>query len=252
MACSKLSARIAASESSSWAAVSEFKSASALLERPSFSVCCAARSCSLSWISRRTASIRSFVSSSFRSTARICSLKTLICPSLFPESRSVSFNSCCLAAVAASSFRISSSSRSYSAKSASDSVLEPFMSPETVSRRSSSSICCLEIASISCRNRFASRHLNSSRRRKYSFAAAACFSKGPTCFSSSLKISFTRTRFCSSSSSFFSASAFRRLNFTIPAASSKSSLRSSGRPLKILSIWPWPIMEYPSFPIPVS
>ena len=34
-----------------------------------------------------------------------------------------------------------------------------------------------------------------------------------------------------------------RLNFTIPAASSKSSLRSSGLPLRILSIWPWPMME---------
>ena len=42
------------------------------------------------------------------------------------------------------------------------------------------------------------------------------------------------------------------LNLTIPAASSKSSRLSSGLPLKILSICPCPIIEYPSFPIPVS
>ena len=44
-------------------------------------------------------------------------------------------------------------------------------------------------------------------------------------------------------SSFVWAAAFLRLNFTIPAASSNSSRRSSGLPLKILSIWPCPIME---------
>ena len=36
---------------------------------------------------------------------------------------------------------------------------------------------------------------------------------------------------------------FLRLNFTIPAASSKSSRLSSGLPLKILSICPCPIIE---------
>ena len=52
--------------------------------------------------------------------------------------------------------------------------------------------------------------------------------------------------------SFFSASSFLFLNLTIPAASSKSALRSSGLPLKIASILPCPIREYPSLPIPVS
>ena len=37
--------------------------------------------------------------------------------------------------------------------------------------------------------------------------------------------------------------AFLLLNLTIPAASSNSSRRSSGLPLKILSIWPCPMME---------
>ena len=42
--------------------------------------------------------------------------------------------------------------------------------------------------------------------------------------------------FACSLSSFFFAAALRRLNFTIPAVSSNSSRRSSGLPLKILSI----------------
>ena len=56
-------------------------------------------------------------------------------------------------------------------------------------------------------------------------------------------VAITRTRFSRSFSSFFCAVALRFLNFTIPAASSKSSLRSSGLPLKIRSIWPCPMME---------
>ena len=93
---------------------------------------------------------------------------------------------------------------------------------------------------------------NCSFNARNSFAFLDCCSKGPTCFSSSDKISFTLTRFCLSASRFFSAAAFLFLNFTIPAASSNNSLLSSGLPLRILSICPWPIIEYPSFPIPVS
>ena len=53
-----------------------------------------------------------------------------------------------------------------------------------------------------------------------------------------VRISVTRTRFWCSSSSFLIVVFFLRLNFTIPAASSKSSRRSSGFPLRILSICP--------------
>ena len=42
---------------------------------------------------------------------------------------------------------------------------------------------------------------------------------------------------------FEKTAAFLRLYFTIPAASSKSSLLSSGFPLRILSICPCPIIE---------
>ena len=53
-------------------------------------------------------------------------------------------------------------------------------------------------------------------------------------------------------SSFFSDSTFLVLYLTIPAASSKICLLSSDLLLKISSILPCPIIEYPSFPIPVS
>ena len=59
------------------------------------------------------------------------------------------------------------------------------------------------------------------------------------------KFSFVR-------SSFFSDSCFLVLYFTIPAASSNIFLLSSDLLLNISSIFPCPIIEYPSFPIPVS
>ena len=83
-----------------------------------------------------------------------------------------------------------------------------------------------------------SRAFNESRNFKYSLAFSDCRDKGPICFSSSDKISVTRYRFCFSIFRFFSARAFRFLYLTIPTASSKSSRRSSGFPLKILSICP--------------
>jgi len=58
--------------------------------------------------------------------------------------------------------------------------------------------------------------------------------------------------FCLVCSSFFSASCFLDLYFTIPAASSNTFLLSSDLLLSISSILPCPIMEYPSLPIPVS
>ena len=53
-------------------------------------------------------------------------------------------------------------------------------------------------------------------------------------------------------SSFFSDSTFLTLYLTIPAASSNMCLLSSDLLLNISSILPCPIIEYPSFPIPVS
>ena len=92
------------------------------------------------------------------------------------------------------------------------------------------------ILSLSRRNALTSLVFKSSFNLRYSLAFSDCFSNGPTCFSSSDKMSFTRTRLSRSCSSFFIAAAFLLLNFTIPAASSKSSLLSSGLPLNILSI----------------
>ena len=58
-------------------------------------------------------------------------------------------------------------------------------------------------------------------------------------------ISFILIRFCSVLSSFFSASSFLVLYFTIPAASSNSFLLSSDFALKIASILPCPINGIP-------
>ncbi len=117
---------------------------------------------------------------------------------------------------------------------------------------SSKASICSWMRAVSRRNILMSYVLSSSFFFKNSLAFSDCLSKGPICFSSSARISLTRRRFWRSSSSFFTDMFFRRLNLTIPAASSKSSLLSSGFPLRILSIWPWPMIEYPSFPMPVS
>ncbi len=107
----------------------------------------------------------------------------------------------------------------------------------------SASVISAPVLSYSIRNMFTSRFLSSSLYFKYFFAFSACFSRGPVCLPSSESTSSMRKRFCFSSSRFFSARVLRFLYFTIPAASSKSSLRSSGLPLNILSICPCPIIE---------
>ena len=61
-----------------------------------------------------------------------------------------------------------------------------------------------------------------------------------------------RTRFCSVARSLRSDSSFRVLNFMMPEASSKTRRRSSERLLRISSTRPWPTIEYPSRPSPVS
>ena len=94
--------------------------------------------------------------------------------------------------------------------------------------------------------------LSSSLKSKNFLALSACNFKGSNCPSISDKISFIRNRLSFVCSSFFSDSTLRVLYFTIPAASSNMCLLSSDLLLKISSILPCPIIEYPSFPIPVS
>ena len=97
--------------------------------------------------------------------------------------------------------------------------------------------------SVSRRNAFTSSFFNSFLNARYFLAVSDCSLSGPTCFSSSLRMSLTRLRLSLSASSDFSAAALFFLNFTIPAASSKSSRLSSGLPLRIFSIWPCPMIE---------
>ena len=135
------------------------------------------------------------------------------------------------------------SASSYSALVASYSFLEPARSLSAISILLSSSAISFLIRSVSNKNALTSYFFKSDFKLRYSFAFSDCTCNGPTCFSSSDKISLTRTRLFLSLSSFLIAAALRRLNLTIPAASSKSSLRSSGLPLRILSICPCPIIE---------
>ena len=93
---------------------------------------------------------------------------------------------------------------------------------------------------------------SSSLKLKNFLAFSACIFKGSICPSISDKISFIRSKLSFVCSNFFSDSIFLVLYFTIPAASSNICLLSSDLLLKISSIFPCPIMEYPSFPIPVS
>ena len=144
---------------------------------------------------------------------------------------------------ASSRLRISASRRSYSFRMSSPFFLVSSRSPSKTCFFLEISFNWLWMCSASNRNWLASQTFSSSFNCRYSLAAFDWRSKGSTCFSSSFKISDTRTRLACSSSSFFCAMALRRLYFTIPAASSKSSRRSSGFPLKILSICPCPIME---------
>ena len=83
-------------------------------------------------------------------------------------------------------------------------------------------------------------------------ALSDCSFKGSKLFSISVNISFILKRFNLVCSNFFSDSSFLVLNLTIPAASSNTFLLSSDLLLSISSIFPCPIIEYPSLPIPVS
>ena len=180
---------------------------------------------------------------SFISSVWICSFRTLMRPSRLLFRTVLWFSSSRFSAIQPSSLRMAVSRRSYSSFKASDSRRVRSKSPVRIFFFSSTSAICLRIPSVSIRNWLASQTLSRSFSWRYSLAARDWRSKGPTCFSNSDRMSLTRTRLACSSSSFFWAMALRRLNFTIPAASSNSSLRSSGLPLKIRSIWPCPMME---------
>ena len=183
-------------------------------------------------------SMRDRICSAFIFSVLICSFNTLIWPSRLPFSISAWFIWFRFSVSWSSSSATSRSSVSYASFKCSDSAFASCKSPETMDSLLLISCSCFPFSSDSIRNRFTSQVFNSSRKARYFFAVSDCLASGPTCFSSSERMSLTRIRFCFSSSSFFWAMALRRLNFTIPAASSKSSRRSSGLPLKILSIWP--------------
>ena len=155
-------------------------------------------------------------------------------------------------AIALSSSSSSRSRDSYCRFKASSSPTARSTSSRKMAARFSISASTFRDASLCRRNRFRSSAFTSSRSFKYFSAVSDCLRSGSTCFESSCRISETRTRLSCSVWSFFSAAAFRFLNFVMPAASSKSSRRSSGLPDRIFSTWPWPMIEYPSCPMPVS
>jgi len=100
--------------------------------------------------------------------------------------------------------------------------------------------------------KFISRYLYLSLSSKYSFAFILSSFNPPILSSISLIISFTLSRLSLALSNFLSAVVFLFLYITTPAASSNISLRLSAFVLTISEILPWPIIEYPSTPIPVS
>ena len=101
-------------------------------------------------------------------------------------------------------------------------------------------------------NKPTSMPFNSSLKSKNFFAFSDWILSGSMFPSISVKMSFIRSKFNLVCSNFFSVSSFLVLYFTIPAASSKIRRLSSDLLLNISSILPCPIIEYPSFPIPVS
>ena len=133
--------------------------------------------------------------------------------------------------------------RSYSFLVSSNSFLRRSLSSLTICSFSSLSLRSFSILSFSMRNTLTSKRFNSPLYRRYFLATSDCFSKGPTCFSSSDKMSLTRERFSLSAANDFSVAALFFLYLTIPAASSKSSRLSSGFPERIRSTCPCPIIE---------
>ena len=180
--------------------------------------------------------IRSLRCSSLTRSVFICSFKTLIWPSSLPLLTTVSFCFTLISSISLLTDSISCSIFSYSSLISSCSFVLLSSSAQAISYFSVTCFNCSLICSVSKRNILTSYFFNSSLYLRYCLAFSDCFSSGPTCFSSSPRISFTRVRLACSSSNFLTAAAFLLLNLTIPAASSNSSLLSSGLPLKIRSI----------------
>ena len=110
---------------------------------------------------------------------------------------------------------------------------------------------CLYLSML-YKNNPTSIFFSSSFKFKYFLALSDCCCKGSKFPSISVNISFILNKLSLVCSNFFSVSSFLALYFTIPAASSNICLLSSDLLLNISSIFPWPIIEYPSLPIPVS
>ena len=89
-----------------------------------------------------------------------------------------------------------------------------------------------------------------SRISEYRRAFAACRFSEPSCFSTSMTMSFTRARFSFDDSSLASASRFLVLNFVTPAASSMMARRSIGFVERISPMRPCSMMAYESGPNP--
>ena len=160
---------------------------------------------------------------------------------------------CCSASWSASSFSTKKFSRSLRFS------LNFMRSSTSKDRRSwansfRSRICTTRffVLSWSLMTKLTSRLRMSSKRSLYFSASSASAWRGNNCCSNSSKISWTRSRFCSVRSSLRPASSFFDLIFAIPTASSKTARRSLESLLKIWSIFPWLIMEYPLTPSPVS
>ena len=173
----------------------------------------------------------------------ICSFKTLIWPSNFPLVTSVPAMESFRLLIFSSICAIASSIAAYSLFIFSCCSLVSVRCSLAISKFFPASLRSCSIRSTSKRNILTSYSFSSSFFFKYKCAFSDWRSNGANWRSNSERMSLTRTRFSLSCSNFFCAVTFLRLYFTIPAASSKSSRRSSGFPLKIRSICPWPIME---------
>ena len=144
-----------------------------------------------------------FKCSSLPVADKICSFKTLICPSSFPRITLVSERAMRSSSILRSSSSSSSAILSYSDLIFSYSFVVLLKSSDATAYFSFTSSNCSLSRAFSSKNIFTSRVFNSSFCFKYIFAFSDCFSKGPICFSSSVRISLIRTILAFSSSSFF-------------------------------------------------
>ena len=173
----------------------------------------------------------------------ICSFSTWICPSFCCFVIFISEISAAIVSISCFKLSKSSSCFPYFSFALASACSVCFMSRCAISIFWSSSFNSCSRFRFSNKNNFTSSSFNWSLKSRYSLARSDCFWRGETWRSNSVKISVTLTRFSRSISNDLCVSSLFFLYFTIPAASSKSSLRSSGFPLKICSICPCPMIE---------